>query len=177
MHASAFEAIMLTCFGAAWPVAVAKSYKSRSSKGKSLAFLLVIIIGYISGILYKLLSNPDYVTFLYGINILMVLADVGIYFRNKQIESIRAKAVEAKAVEAKAVEAKAVEAKAVEAMNPTRQLSPAPVSGDFAHQWGYMVGPFIGTLLAVGVAFLLRSSSGRDAQRPVLAKDDIEARY
>ncbi len=97
MHASAFEAIMLICFGAAWPVAVAKSYKSRSSEGKSLAFLLVIIIGYISGIVYKLLSDPDYVTVLYGINILMVLADVGIYFRNKQIESIKAKAVEVSA--------------------------------------------------------------------------------
>jgi hypothetical protein len=59
-----------------------------------LAFLLVIIIGYISGIVYKLLSDPDYVTVLYSINILMVLADVGIYFRNKQIESIKAKASE-----------------------------------------------------------------------------------
>jgi hypothetical protein len=94
MYASTFEATMLICFGAAWPVAVVKSYKSRSSEGKSLVFLLVIIIGYISGIVYKLLSNPDYVTVLYGINILMVLADVGLYFRNKHIESIKAKAVE-----------------------------------------------------------------------------------
>jgi aquaporin Z len=60
-------------------------------------------------------------------------------------------------------------------MNPTRQLGPALVSGDFAHLWAYMVGPFVGMLLAVGVAFLLRGPGGRDAQGPVFAQGDIEA--
>jgi len=60
-------------------------------------------------------------------------------------------------------------------MNPTRQLGPALVSGDFAHLWAYMAGPCIGMLLAVGVAFLLRGPGGRDAQGPTLAHGDIEA--
>jgi aquaporin Z len=60
-------------------------------------------------------------------------------------------------------------------MNPTRQLGPALISGNFTHLWAYMVGPFLGMLLAVGVAFLLRGPGGRDAQGPVLAQGDIEA--
>lgn len=60
-------------------------------------------------------------------------------------------------------------------MNPTRQLGPALVSGDFNHLWAYMVGPFIGMLLAVGVAYLLRGPGGRDTQGPILAQGDVEA--
>jgi aquaporin Z len=60
-------------------------------------------------------------------------------------------------------------------LNPTRQLGPALVSGDFAHVWAYMVGPFVGMLLAVGVAFLLRGPGGQDTQGPMLAQGDIEA--
>lgn len=60
-------------------------------------------------------------------------------------------------------------------MNPTRQLGPALISGNFTHLWAYMVGPFLGMLLAVGVAFLLRGPGGRDAQGPMLAQGDIEA--
>ncbi len=60
-------------------------------------------------------------------------------------------------------------------MNPTRQLGPALVSGDFTHLWAYLVGPFIGVLLAVGVAYLLRGPGGRDVQGPTLAQGDVEA--
>lgn len=60
-------------------------------------------------------------------------------------------------------------------MNPTRQLGPALVSGDFTHLWAYLVGPFIGMLLAVGVAYLLRGPGGRDIQGPMLAQGDVEA--
>jgi aquaporin Z len=60
-------------------------------------------------------------------------------------------------------------------MNPTRQLGPALVSGDFAHLGAYMVGPFIGMLLAVGVAYLLRGPGGRDTQGPTMAQGDVEA--
>jgi aquaporin Z len=60
-------------------------------------------------------------------------------------------------------------------LNPTRQLGPALVAGDFAHLWAYLVGPFIGMFLAVGVAYLLRGPGGRDAQGPMLAQGDVEA--
>src|SRR5450756_2332444 len=45
---SVFEAGMLICFGAAWPTNIAKSLKSRTAKGKSLPFLIIVMVGYVS---------------------------------------------------------------------------------------------------------------------------------
>ena len=73
---------MLLCFGAAWPLSIYKSYTSRQNAGKSLWFLCVILIGYLSGILHKLLYSFDRVIYLYILNGLMVLADVALYVRN-----------------------------------------------------------------------------------------------
>ena len=47
------EITMILCFGASWPMNVIKSYKSRTAKGKSLPFLLLITFGYIAGIFSK----------------------------------------------------------------------------------------------------------------------------
>lgn len=41
-------------------------------------------------------------------------------------------------------------------MNPARSLGPALVTDQLSFVWIYLVGPFLGTLLAVGVAWLLR---------------------
>lgn len=83
---SPFEIIMLICFGAAWPFALYKSYVSRSVKGKSFMFLIVVIIGYASGILHKIFYNPDKVIYLYAFNMLMVASDAVLYVRNAKLE-------------------------------------------------------------------------------------------
>ncbi len=87
---SIFEAIMLLCFGAAWPVSIARSWKSRSTGGKSLAFSLIVIVGYISGIVNKLLVKPDIVTWLYVLNLTMVSIDAVLWIRNRKIEQRQA---------------------------------------------------------------------------------------
>ena len=51
------EIAMIICFGLSWPVNVYKSYKARTTKGKSILFLCFIFIGYIAGILSKLLNK------------------------------------------------------------------------------------------------------------------------
>ena len=51
------EIIMIVSFGASWPMNVMKSYKARTAKGKSLAFLLLIFFGYIAGIISKAVTN------------------------------------------------------------------------------------------------------------------------
>jgi hypothetical protein len=37
------EIIMIVSFGASWPMNVVKSYKARTAKGKSVAFLYLIL--------------------------------------------------------------------------------------------------------------------------------------
>ncbi|AZO94440.1 hypothetical protein [Halocella sp. SP3-1] len=80
---SIFEAIMLLCFGAAWPLSIYKSYTSRDNSGKSISFLYIILIGYIAGIIHKLFYNYDLVIYLYILNFLMVVTDIMLYYRNK----------------------------------------------------------------------------------------------
>ncbi len=86
---SIFEAIMLICFGAAWPMNIYKSYKTRSAVGKSLSFLMIVIVGYISGIINKLLYHRDIVLYLYILNLAMVCTDLAIYIRNKRLDKQR----------------------------------------------------------------------------------------
>lgn len=82
------EIIMIVSFGASWPLNVMKSYKARTTKGKSLAFLLLISFGYVCGIISKLMSPSFkwYVLFFYVLNLFMVLCDVAIYYRNYKLD-------------------------------------------------------------------------------------------
>ncbi|OHD74744.1 MAG: hypothetical protein A2177_10285 [Spirochaetes bacterium RBG_13_68_11] len=82
---SLFEIIMLLCFGAAWPVSLWKSWTSRTNAGKSVVYLFVIVLGYVAGIVHKLLNAPDLVTFLYALNMTMVSADIALWFRNDRL--------------------------------------------------------------------------------------------
>ena len=81
---SIFEITMLVCFGAAWPVSIYKSLKTRSVAGKSLPFLVIIFVGYIAGILHKIVYRYDLVIYLYALNAIMVATDAGIYLRNRR---------------------------------------------------------------------------------------------
>ena len=95
--AELLEIIMIVSFGASWPVNVIKSWKTRTTKGKSLAFLCLIFFGYIAGIASKLvnpvymaeISDKWYVLFFYVLNFIMVGADLGLYFRNKNLDRER----------------------------------------------------------------------------------------
>ncbi len=82
---SLFEIIMLLCFGAAWPVSLWKSWTSRTNAGKSVAYLCIIVLGYVAGIIHKVLNDPDLVTFLYALNMTMVSADIVLWFRNDRL--------------------------------------------------------------------------------------------
>jgi hypothetical protein len=82
---SLFEIIMLLCFGAAWPVSLWKSWTSRTNAGKSVAYLCIIVLGYMAGIIHKVLNDPDLVTFLYALNMTMVSADIVLWFRNDRL--------------------------------------------------------------------------------------------
>ena len=88
------EVVMIVGFGASWPLNVIKSYKARSTRGKSLAFLCLIFFGYIAGILSKLLNESYmmslaskwYVLFFYVLNLIMVGTDLCLYARNYKLQ-------------------------------------------------------------------------------------------
>ena len=88
------EIIMVVSFGASWPFNVIKSYRARTTKGKSLQFLVLIFFGYICGIISKLTAESFkwYVLFFYVLNLIMVGADLLLYIRNSKLD----KAAEAK---------------------------------------------------------------------------------
>ena len=82
-----FEIIMLICFGMSWPISVYKSIRSKSTKGKSVVFIIAIIIGYISGIIGKIVNHQlTYVVALYLVNLIVVSIDLGLYFINAKRE-------------------------------------------------------------------------------------------
>ena len=87
--AELLEIIMIVSFGASWPMNVIKYFKTRTTKGKSLAFLCLIFFGYIAGIASKFVNDAYmaqiaqkwYVLFFYCLNLIMVGADLLIYYR------------------------------------------------------------------------------------------------
>ena len=81
-----FEFLMLFCFGFSWPFAIAKSLKSRSTRGKSLMFMLLIELGYVFGIVHKVLNNFNWVTWVYVALFFIVAFDVFLYWRNRRFE-------------------------------------------------------------------------------------------
>ena len=82
------EALMVVSFGISWPLSIYKSYRSRTSKGKSLFFLLFILFGYACGIFSKITSGTiTYVFLFYVLNFAMVGTDILMYFRNRRLES------------------------------------------------------------------------------------------
>lgn len=91
------EIIMIVSFGASWPLNVMKSWKARTTKGKSLAFLLLIFFGYIAGIASKLVNEAYmaafadkwYVLFFYVLNLIMVGVDLCLYVRNSRLDKAR----------------------------------------------------------------------------------------
>ena len=78
-----FEVLMLLCFAFAWPFSIVKQLRTGSSKGKSILFSYVIILGYIFGITNKIVMDSiNYVMAFYIIDLVLVLIDTAIYFRN-----------------------------------------------------------------------------------------------
>ena len=82
-----FEFTMLACFGLSWPISVYKSIKSKSTQGKSIVFIIAIIIGYISGIIGKIVNHQlTYVLIIYCFNLIVVSVDLVLFFINRKNE-------------------------------------------------------------------------------------------
>ncbi len=92
------EALMILCFGLSWPISIYRSYVSRTAKGKSLLFEVFIWVGYVFGIVRKIIQiqaggNLDFLfymaLFFYCLNIIEITIDMALYFRNKKLDRAR----------------------------------------------------------------------------------------
>jgi len=83
---SLFEIIMLVCFGISWPLSIEKTIRTKRVDGKSPIFLGVVCLGYISGIIHKILFCMDWVVMLYIINLFLVFTDCVLYFKYRKPE-------------------------------------------------------------------------------------------
>ena len=94
MITDVLEALTIFCFGLSWPLSIRKSYVSRTAKGKSLFFEVFLLIGYACGIARKIIQTAQggsgFIFFLsfffYVLNFIEISIDVGLYFRNRNLD-------------------------------------------------------------------------------------------
>lgn len=82
---------MLIAFGASWPFNIAKSWRSRTAKGKSVLFELIVIAGYLVGLTGKFIvwhrtGVWAYSIWFYLVDIVFVVIDVCLYVRNTALD-------------------------------------------------------------------------------------------
>ena len=81
-----FEFLMLFCFGFSWPFSIAKSLRSKSAKGKSIMFMMLVELGYVFGIVHKLINDCNWVIWMYVVLFFVVAVDIALYFRNRRYD-------------------------------------------------------------------------------------------
>lgn len=77
---SIWEVLFLLCFAVSWPMSIIKALRTKNVSGKSPVFMVLIILGYVFGIINKLLYSMDFVIYFYVINLLLVAFDLVLYF-------------------------------------------------------------------------------------------------
>ena len=78
---------MLLAFGCSWPASIAKSLRTRFVRGKSPTFMVIVLAGYLCGIVHKLLNPPGadagflagHVLWLYVLDMALVGFDLALY--------------------------------------------------------------------------------------------------
>jgi len=91
MEVKILEAIMLLCFGLAWPFSIYRTWKTKTSTSKSIFFLCIILLGYISGIFFKIYGTLDEVICLYILNSILVAIDIALtlkYRKNNEVNKL-----------------------------------------------------------------------------------------
>ena len=89
------EIAMLCLFGCSWPFNIAKALRTRTAKGKSVVFEVLVIVGYLIGLFGKLYAYRQtgtlaYSTWFYIADILMVSVDLVLYCINTRRDKLAA---------------------------------------------------------------------------------------
>ncbi len=70
--------LMLLCFGASWPFSIYRIWKVKQCLGKSLVFVVIVLVGYSSGIIWRSVFEYNWRVFLYCLNAVMVSTDLAL---------------------------------------------------------------------------------------------------
>ena len=86
---------MLCLFGCSWPFNIAKALRTRTAKGKSVVFEVLVIVGYLIGLFGKLYAYRQtgvlaYSVWFYIADILMVSVDLVLYCVNARRDKLAA---------------------------------------------------------------------------------------
>jgi hypothetical protein len=82
---SIFELGFFVFIACAWPISITRMLRNKSTKGKSVFFSSVIVLGYAFGIVHKCLYDFDWVIAVYILDFILVAIDTAVflYIRNK----------------------------------------------------------------------------------------------
>ena len=80
---------MLICFGLSWPISIAKSLRTKIVTGKSPLFMMLLIVGYASGTIHKLLYSNNWVICLYILNFVLVSIDLALYYKYRKNTTLK----------------------------------------------------------------------------------------
>ncbi len=79
--AEIFEFAMLFAFGFSWPFAILKTYRAKRVEGKSPHFMMIVIFGYVCGILAHVVEGTKlWLCFVYLLDIALVSTDLILYY-------------------------------------------------------------------------------------------------
>ncbi len=80
--AEILELMMLVAFGCSWPFAIMRTYRAKRVDGKSPAFMIIVIFGYMCGIAAHLVEGTKlWLCAVYLLDMALVGTDLGLYFR------------------------------------------------------------------------------------------------
>ena len=87
------EFAMLFAFGFSWPFAITRTYRAKRVDGKSPAFMIIVLIGYLCGIAAHLVEGTKlWLCFIYLLDMALVSTDLTLYFhysrKNRKIVKI-----------------------------------------------------------------------------------------
>jgi len=62
-----------------WPVSISKALRTKVVVGKSLPFMVIVCLGYLSGVIHKALYSLDWIIALDAVNFVLVALDLFLY--------------------------------------------------------------------------------------------------
>jgi len=90
----ACEFFMLFAFGFSWPFAIARTYRAKRVDGKSPMFMAIVLVGYVCGIMARILdSDPsnDWLIAVYLLDMALVSTDLTLYFHYSRKNRLKAR--------------------------------------------------------------------------------------